>query len=143
MRTSASCLALSLAAWALSAVAAEPLDGNAWRSWDEHSRRVFVLGALDGAELGATVAVFGCNLKAEDQQQRACNEATINAYRAGQQRYLQGLTPEQFMQGLDALYSDPQNRAILLRAGLQAVVYQAGGLPDPQSLIDAYRHRAP
>lgn len=119
---------------------AEPAaNGDAWRGWDDHTRRGYVAGALDGAELGATVAVFGCNLQADDDQQRACNKATIGAYRNGRQRYLQPVAPEQLIQGLDALYSDPLNRVISLKAGLQAVVYQLGGLPDPQSLIEAYR----
>ncbi|MFF7709356.1 hypothetical protein [Pseudomonas sp. NPDC007930] len=140
MPVKASLLALCLTL--AGAASAAPLaDGNAWRGWDAPARHSYLEGAIDGAELGATIAVFGCNLQDADDARRTCNTSTIGAYRAGQERYLKPVGVEQLQQGLDTLYNEPLNRPIPLRAGLQAVVYQLGGLPNPEALIEAYRRR--
>jgi hypothetical protein len=113
-------------------------DGNWWNRQSAGFRVLYILGFMDGMDLGNRFSI-----PAERLGQDGADPAggTSRTYRERTQRYLGGVTVGQISDGLDAFYRDYRNRSIGLSDGFEIVLRLARG-EDVKALIQARRSAA-
>lgn len=117
-------------------------DGNWWRQLDAVAKANYLVGFLDGMELGNRVALLGTDGNEQDYKTVSAKAtASFGAYRA---KYLANVTGIRLTDALDDFYSDSRNRHILVYDGVWLVVNQLAGKPDTvmQPIIETMRKDA-
>lgn len=117
-------------------------DGNWWRQLDAVAKANYLVGFLDGMELGHRVALLGADGSEQDYKTVSAKAAaSFAAYRA---KYLANVTGIRLTDALDDFYSDSRNRQILVYDGVWLVLNQLAGKPDTvmQPLLETMRKDA-
>lgn len=137
-----SCGAVALLTVSTSASPAEKIrrDGNWWVNLTEFSKSFYILGFLDGMELGNDFSYWGL----ETKDTLAVMPKVIKAYVDYVDRYTSNVTVGQITEGLDKFYGDFRNRSIATHGGVWIVLRQISGDSDAeiQKLIESWRKNA-
>jgi len=101
-------------------------DGNWWRAQDEHSKIDYVLGFVDGAELGFQLTFYTIDAS---QKSVKCAGAASQSYNAQADKFLSQVTVGQIKDGLNDLYEDYRNRRIETARSVWIVLNGIAGMP--------------
>jgi len=133
MRNSSRIILCGLLATLLSCTAtslAEPTrrDGNWWTARTEVFKTSYVLGILDGVELGRYFIVRGVRSQADLEKM----SVALDAFQGSDQLLLSNVTVGQVQAGLDDFYQDYKNRKIYCSDAVDVVLEGAAGMPKDQ-----------
>lgn len=117
-------------------------DGNWWRQRTDVMKRSYVLGFLDGMNLGRNFSYSGMTVDGE--MDTDMGGKVLKAFHRLADNFLKNPTTVQLADGLDQLYEDYRNRAIPLHDAVWLVLNTIAGKPDKemQAIIEAYRRAA-
>jgi hypothetical protein len=110
-------------------------DGTWWNQQSAGFRLLYILGFMDGIDLGHRFSV---------PEKIAGHDATADArrsYREQKERYFTDVTVGQISDALDAFYRDHRNRAIGLSDGFEIVLRSLKG-ENVEALVKARRSAA-
>lgn len=112
----------------------ERRDGNYWRQMDNPSKGYFVLGILDGMELGENISRWALETHSPSNKKV---EESLRTYN----KDFRNVSNLQICDGLDSLYSDYKNRSILIWEGAYLVVQSIKGIPQEiyEKMLEDYR----
>lgn len=113
-------------------------DGNWWNRQSAGFRVLYILGFMDGMDLGSR---FSTPAERPGHDEADPAAGTRRTYRERTERYLAGVTVGQISDGLDTFYRDYRNRSINLSDGFEIVLRLARG-EDVKTLIQARRSSA-
>lgn len=104
-------------------------DGNWWITESRSTKINYVLGFLDGMELGKNFSMWKY-MHADDSAHKACISNVSESYGEFMTRYLDNVTVGQIVDGLEAFYSDYRNRRIETHFAVWYVVRAVAGTPE-------------
>ena len=133
-------LAASLLVCCIGLLAEDPRhDGNWWNRQSAGFRLLYILGFMDGMDLGSRFSVLD---KADlpDGRQGSLPDPR-RTYRDRTEHYFANVTVGQISDGLDAFYRDYRNRSIALTDGFEIVLRSIKG-EDVEKLTQARRSSA-
>jgi hypothetical protein len=113
-------------------------DGNWWSRQSAGFRLLYILGFMDGMDLGNRFSVPDAP-GAQDRRDPAADAR--RTYRERTERYLAHVTVGEISDSLDAFYRDYRNRAISVPDGFEIVLRSLKG-EDVKALIQARRSSA-
>jgi hypothetical protein len=113
-------------------------DGNWWHQQSAGFRLLYILGFMDGMELGSRFSTPDNPDTA--RKPNSVGEIT-RAYEVRTRHYFRDVTVGQIADGLDAFYRDLKNRSIKLTDGFEIVLRSIKG-EDVEKLIRARRSSA-
>lgn len=115
-------------------------DGNWWNRLDATSKPIYVVGMLDGMQLGNEFSVWGVGQSNSDCKDAA--KLMQSAYADYRAKYLTNVTNIRIVDGLDAFYADAKNRGILVHGATWLVLNQIAGKPpaEMQALVEKWRN---
>ena len=113
-------------------------DGNWWTGQSAGFRLLYILGFMDGMDLGSR---FSTPDNVSPQATPDAGADTRRTYRERTARYFTQVTVGQISDGLDAFYRDYRNRSIGLADGFEIVLRSIKG-EDVEKLIQARRSSA-
>ena len=120
------------------AFAADRHDGNWWNSQKWESHVDYVVGFMDGMDLGENFATWRGvkNGTWEDWANKG-----IVSYEYYVATYLKNITVKQLIDGMDDFYKDFRNRSVLVTNGIWLVLNQISGKPAPEmeKMIESFR----
>ncbi len=93
-------------------------DGNWWRTLQREQKQYYLVGILDGLELGQTFL---------SMDERKHQTEVIVSYYLNQEKYFKNVTYDQLIDGLDIFFSDFKNRSIEINSGLFVVLKMIRG----------------
>lgn len=103
-------------------------DGNWWQTQAALERLEYVVGFLDGMDLGRDFSVWKYSTsKAPADIDTAAK--TYGSYDEFSKQYLHNVTVGQIVAGLDTFYADYRNRRIQTRAAVWLVLQGIAGVP--------------
>jgi hypothetical protein len=112
-------------------------DGHRWLSLDEHSKYAYIVGFLEGMFLGHCFTTWGLpgGMKGDAPYQHA-----TDSYNVYWKRFVSDTTYRKFLEGIDALYTDAENRKIAVRDAMWIVMNKVSGKSDTiiKSMIEAF-----
>ena len=138
-------LVLSLAAFSANCADPNRRDGNSWREFSPQARVDYLIGFLDGMDLGYHFSYWKYTVKsAPILTADSVSSKASSAYAEYSQRYFTNVRVGQLADGLNEFYSDYRNRSIRISDGVWVVVRQiAGDKPqDIEELITNLRRNA-
>ncbi len=100
-------------------------NGNTWQTMDLTAKVNYIEGFSDGMELGHSYSIAQLIPKAST---KPCLKAASESYESLVKRYMNNVTVEQIVEGLDTFYSDYGNRGIRLHHAAEVVVMPFGGV---------------
>ena len=105
--------------WVLNSVAsaAEPRDGNWWARLNADRKKSYAVGLIDGISSGQVAAI---NVNASRPE-------SVEPFNKFVERMLAGLTNDQIVSGLNALYADFRNRHVPVYEAVWVVAMAAKG----------------
>jgi hypothetical protein len=112
-------------------------DGNRWRTLDDGSKLAYVVGFLDGMYLGHCITLW--DLPSQDDD--PCWSNATKSYSKNRRRLVNQNTYQDFVDGLDKLYSDDRNRKIAIHNGMQVVMNLSTDASDEakEQMLEAWR----
>ena len=113
-------------------------DGNWWTQQSAGFRLLYILGFMDGMDLGSRFSVPDKG-SAQDRPEAVTDPR--RTYRERTERYFTQVTVGQISDGLDAFYRDHRNRSIVVSDGFEIVLRSLKG-EDVEKLIQARRSSA-
>lgn len=117
------------------------MDGNWWLSLEKNVRAFYVVGFLEGNELGQMFSTLKyMTPNANKTEQAGVNQAR-ESYKEYYQKYLHNLTFGQVVDGLDSFYADYRNRRIRLPGAIWLVLNGIAGTPEDElnKLVESWR----
>jgi hypothetical protein len=114
-------------------------DGNWWHQQSAGFRLLYILGFMDGMDLGSRFSTPD-TVDAVEARRDAVPEAR-RLYRNRTERYFTDVTVGQISDGLDAFFRDYKNRSITLTDAFEIVLRSIKG-EDVEKLIQARRSSA-
>jgi len=114
-------------------------DGNWWNQQSAGFRLLYILGFMDGMDLGNRFSTAD-TLGGADRPDPGTDDLR-RTYRERTERYFAHATVGEISDGLDAFYRDPRNRSIKLSDGFEIVLRSIKG-EDVEKLIRARRSSA-
>jgi hypothetical protein len=116
-------------------------DGNWWHTQQNMSKLNYLIGFLDGMDLGANFSVWGIMNK--DIQDPAIGKA-VGSYSSYLEQYTTHVTVGQINAGLDDFYRDYKNLSIKTSDAVWVVLKGISGAPKDQieSLVENLRKKA-
>jgi hypothetical protein len=115
----------------------EPRDGNWWNVQTPIHRTTYVLGLIDGADLGMTFAVPTAKLNSAGQatpEFAAEMRAFFARYNAAEDKYFKSVEVGQVVDGVDEFFKDFRNRSIRVVGAVHVVLKQIAG-EDTETLV--------
>ena len=114
-------------------------DGNRWRTLDDNSKLSYVVGFLDGMYLGHCITCW--DLPGQDVD--TCWASAVKSYSQNRARLVNRNTYQDFVEGLDKLYSDERNREIAISDGMNVVMNLSTDASDEmkQRMLEAWREK--
>ena len=112
-------------------------DGNWWLSMPSAAKPSYIVGFLDGMELGYVFSLQNPDVR----QKFECVSAVMHSYNQGTLKYFDNVTAAQLVDGLNAFYNDYKNRRIRIPQAMQAVVNGIAGMSeqDLKTMIENFR----
>jgi sporulation related protein len=112
-------------------------DGNWWREQLREQKLTYVIGFLEGMELGNRFSYWGIREKNDP----AIGKIAVS-YSEYETKYLSNVTKGRLADGLDAFYSDDRNRRILVHAAVWLVLNQIAGKSETemQPMIESWQN---
>lgn len=110
-------------------------DGRWWTQQSAGFRLLYILGFMDGLDLGHRFSV---------PERTVGHDASVEArrsYREQKERYFTGVTVGQISDALDAFYRDHRNRSINVADGFEIVLRSLKG-ENVEALVHARRSGA-
>ena len=113
-------------------------DGNWWKEQLKDEKLTYVVGFLEGMELGNRFSYWGIREKNDP----AIDKIAVS-YREYEAKYLSNVTGNRLADGLDAFYSDERNRQTLVHAAIWLVLNQIAGKSEleMQPMIESRRNK--
>ncbi|WP_455231008.1 hypothetical protein [Geopseudomonas aromaticivorans] len=123
------------------ASASDRRDGNWWLQLDEVSKIFYVVGLIDGSELGKKLSTYGCFDDQEDfsSKEAECLSPILSSYNKHVERFIAGKPNKQFLDGLNSFYADYRNRNILTHDAILVVFRSIIGDPGVETLTNNLR----
>ena len=117
-------------------------DGNWWKGIDRVNKGYYLVGLLDGVELGNRLSLAGIDSNAKDYKE--VSERVTTSFSEQRAKYLASVTLIQLSDALDVFYADSANRQIVVYDAVWLVLHQIAGTPEPEmhTLIESYRKSA-
>ncbi|TDN69096.1 hypothetical protein [Paraburkholderia sp. BL10I2N1] len=112
-------------------------NGNFWLTRSSASHIDYILGFLEGAQLGRNFAVWKWDVSSKDGELKITS--ALDSYSTEAQKYLSNVTVGQIADGLNQFYSDFRNRNIMIHDAVWLVLEQISGIPDSQLNLEAWR----
>jgi hypothetical protein len=113
-------------------------DGNWWNRQSAGFRLLYILGFMDGMDLGSRFSVPD---KVDSKSKPDSASDTTRTYQDRTERYFANVTVGQISDALDAFYRDFRNRSISLADGFEIVLRSIKG-EDVKQLIEMRRSLA-
>jgi hypothetical protein len=113
-------------------------DGTWWNRQSAGFRLLYVLGFMDGMDLGSR---FSTPDKAEGTRTPDSSLDARRTFKSRTEHYFTNVTVGQISDGLDAFYRDYRNRSIILADGFEIVLRSIKG-EDVEALTRARRSSA-
>jgi hypothetical protein len=116
-------------------------DGVRWVTLDENSKYAYIAGFLEGMFLGYCFTTWGLPGSEGDDSAYRC---ASRSYNENWNRFVSSATYRSFLNGLDRLYGDEQNRKIAIRHGMWIVMNRASGKGETimNTMIESFREEA-
>jgi hypothetical protein len=108
-------------------------DGNVWRTMDQPAKTNYMVGFLDGMDLGHSYSIAQLLLKPST---KSCVKPASDSYQDLVKTYMNNVTVGQIVEGLDTFYSDYRNRSIRIYNAVMVVVMPFGGVS--KEVIESY-----
>lgn len=143
MRRVIALLCLTIGFWSLSAACSaqdQRRDGNYWRGMSKTSKLDYVTGFFDGMQLGHYFSYWAYTTG--PQKNDAIAGGAVMAYGEYSEKYLRNVTNGQLVDGLDAFYSDFQNRRIRVYSAVWLVTNQISGNASVGDMILNFRRHS-
>jgi hypothetical protein len=112
-------------------------DGTWWSRQSAGFRLYYVLGFMDGMDLGNAFSVPDKSVSANRKAPDSVTDAR-RTYRERIEQYVAHVTVGQVSDGLDTFYRDSRNRSVLLRDAFEIVLRSIKG-EDVEKMIQARR----
>ena len=115
-------------------------DGTWWRGLSVSDRLLFVVGFMDGMDLGGDFSYWGMS----SASSKACAGAASESYGEMVNKYFANTTSGQLADGLTDFYEDYRNRSILIHGAAWLVVQGIAGVPkdELEKSIESWRKNA-
>lgn len=116
-------------------------DGSWWRGLPVDDRVTYVVGFLDGMELGNEFSHWQMS---DSEKKIGCAGVAVNSYNQMTNKYLGKVTAGQLADGLTNFYEDYRNRSILIHGAVWLVLQSIGGVPKDalEKSIESWRKNA-
>jgi len=116
-------------------------DGNWWLIQTYPTKVSYLVGFLDGMELGRNFTIWGLpNKKGQMTSSAQLDGAT--SYDSYVGKYLNNVTSGQIASGLDSFYSDYRNRTIRTPEATWLVLKSIAGEPPTEEVLNNWRKNA-
>jgi len=118
-------------------------SGNSWIQLDSGAKIAFVYGYIEGLFQGHCFSTW--ELPATDHESESDPHFLVTrSYGFHRRKFFQNVTYQQFVDGLDELYSDFKNRGIILFDGMWIVMNLIAGTPSERMspMIEQCRRNA-
>lgn len=112
-------------------------DGNYWRTMNETQKLKYMVGFIDGMNLGLDFSYWGFFEQNEESHKLA--KKVLDSYNEHMDKYFENVTYDQFIDGLDNFYEDYRNRRILINRSVWLIVQSIAGTPKMDKIIENYR----
>lgn len=116
-------------------------DGNYWNTQSRVNKADYVVGFMDGMELGEIYTLPTLRHSTDGKtlpESQACHDQASKEYDFISAHYYKDVTVGQIVDGLDEFYKDFKNRSILIAWGVDLVVRQIAG-EDVEELLVVQR----
>ena len=110
-------------------------DGNWWIGQENITKVVYLVGSIDGIELGHRFSCWNV-LFNETKADQSCYAKVTDSFTECSQKYLSNVKVSQVRDGLDSFYADYKNRRIPLYNAVWVVVRGIAGTPEEELNIE-------
>lgn len=116
-------------------------DGTWWQELLANDRLLFIIGFMDGMQLGRNFSHWGME---KDKESEACSGKAVVSFGKMTEQYFSKVTAAQLTDGLDDFYMDYRNRSLPIHAAVWLVVQGIAGVPKDklEKSIESWRRNA-
>jgi hypothetical protein len=118
-------------------------NGNWWINQSTDFKLSYVVGFLDGMELGNDFSYWDL-LISSDIKKKQCSSYAVDSYTTYSHKYMSKVTDGKIVAGLNAFYADSKNGRILVPNAVWLVVNGIAGTPPEEldTMIESWRNNS-
>lgn len=120
---------------------AQERDGKDWIGRNDTWKYTYMTGVLDGVTTGSefTLPTLSKGSIVLYKDDKACLEKAQTTFDYNSSRFFFGLSLKDFVEGMDAFYQDPANRAIPVNRALRVWAMQRKNIPEAAEILKNLR----